>query len=229
MATGRRTGGRGAKREERAKAGASSGPHVWNGGQYRPLSERDVDRIVDTALAVLSGIGMQTDHANLIRLACERGATLNEHERLCFPRSMVEDMIAGAARTVTLHEIDPQFDLELRGERVHFATNGQTPSVAQYPSGEIRPAELLDVYDFARLGDYCGNVHQFTQPDIAWSYEANTCSHQDINVCYALLSGTRKHVGQAITDAAQVCPTWPRSPMPSPAARRPSARGHSCL
>ncbi len=203
MSTARRSGGRQGRKSRREVKAEPTGIPVWHGGQYKPLGDSEVLQVLDTAFDILEKIGILTEHKDLIRLAQERGAFIDARDRLCFPRSMAEDMIAKAARRITLHGQSEEHDIELGGDRVHFASNGQNPFVSEYPSGAPRPAELLDVYDFARLGDHCDYVHQFTQTSVATSYGSDTYE-QDINVCYALLSGTAKHAGQAVTDAVSM-------------------------
>lgn len=199
----RRSGGRRAKKSSRVQGELQKMQRVWSGGQFKPLSEGEIGQVLDASFRVLENLGVFTDHEELLEKALARGAVLNAKGRLCFPRSLAEDMVAAACKNLTLHGLSPENDLDLSGNRVHFATNGQTPSVVEYPSLQIRPAELLDVYDFARLGDFCQNVHQFTQTNIACAYEDDTY-RQDLNVAYALLSGTKKNVGQAFTCAESV-------------------------
>lgn len=138
-------------------------PPVWSGGQYKPLSDHDLSRIADTAFRILEEIGLRCEHEGFFKLAIENGATVRDENRLLFSRSYVEDAIDKAAKSIVLHGSTEEYDIDLGGERVHFATNGQTPFVWEYPTGTTRPAGLHDVYDFARLGDYCEHVHQLTQ------------------------------------------------------------------
>lgn len=68
------------------------------GGQYKPLGEHDLQQIYQTALRILSELGMGDVPARLQQKALEFGAHLNKARRLCYPNSMVEDMIDGACR-----------------------------------------------------------------------------------------------------------------------------------
>lgn len=163
MARTRRSSARDAKRKERSRSTLRALPPVWSGGQYKPLSDHDLSRIADTAFRILEEIGLRCEHEGFFKLAIENGATVRDENRLLFSRSYVEDAIDKAAKSIVLHGSTEEYDIDLGGERVHFATNGQTPFVWEYPTGTTRPAGLHDVYDFARLGDYCEHVHQLTQ------------------------------------------------------------------
>lgn len=94
------------------------------GGMYKSLSERGIQRIHEAALDVLATVGMK-DATPVVRdLALARGCTLDNAGRLLFPRGLVEEIIAGAAREFTLYGQTPEHDIEARAGRVHFATGG---------------------------------------------------------------------------------------------------------
>ena len=83
----RRTGGRAARAEARARGhgGKAVGPGLV-GGAYKPLSENEVQRIHATALDVLETIGVADPLPEMLDHALPKGCRLNEHDRLCFPR-----------------------------------------------------------------------------------------------------------------------------------------------
>lgn len=174
------------------------------GGHYRPLSDADVQRIHAAAMDILERIGMADAGDEVTGLALARGATLNARGRLCFPRAMVEDVLAGAARDITLHARDPRHDLDLSGRRVHYGTGGAAVKVQDLHSGAYRASTLQDLYDFARLADRLDNVHWFTRCVIAT--ELTDWLELDLNTLYACLAGTAKHAGTAITHVDNVAP-----------------------
>ncbi len=81
------------------------------GGAYRPLSEQDLERISATAFAVLANIGLSAVTDEIREIATAKGAHFNAHGRLCFPRPLVEDMLAVAAQE-SLAADDPRDWLE---------------------------------------------------------------------------------------------------------------------
>ncbi len=107
--TKRRSGGgraaRVAQRSEGPKEAAVRAGLM--GGAYRPLTDRDIQRIHGRALDVLENIGMGDAFPAFRALALAKGGWMNEHDRLCFPRVLIEDIIAGAGRNFTLHGRDP--------------------------------------------------------------------------------------------------------------------------
>ncbi len=72
------------------------------GGRYRPLTRSDEQQIHKTILDVLENIGMGDPIPIVREQALERGCFINEHDRLCFPKALVEDMIAGAPKNARL-------------------------------------------------------------------------------------------------------------------------------
>ena len=177
-------------------------PPGQKGGAYKPLDARALQAIVDTALRILEEIGMALAPGPLVRAALEQGAFLNAQERLCYPRAMVEDVIAHAAKRFVLHGRDGQHDIEIGGERVFFGTGGAAVKTLDLETGRYRPSTLGDLYDFARLVDTLPNISWFTRCCIATDLE--TPRDLDINTAYALLAGTQKPIGTAITLAEHV-------------------------
>jgi len=122
-----------------------------SGGVYRPLSERDMQRIYDTALAILENIGIADPIPEILHYALPGGCRLDERGRLRFPRALVEDLIDISAKSYVAHAPDPALDCELTGERVYFSTSGESVSILDYEKRSYRPTTLVDLYDAARL------------------------------------------------------------------------------
>jgi len=193
-------GGRGGSAARRAlrKSGPKAGavrPGL-TGGTYRPLSDHDMERIHGTALDVLERLGVGDPIPEILEVALAKGCRLNDKGRLCFPRALVEDVLAIACRSYTAYGVTPEHDLEVGGERVHFATAGEAIKVLDFESGEYRPSTLLDLYDFARLADRLEHVHCFGQTIVATDMPNRVTS--DFNVAYACLAGTQKSFGVSI-------------------------------
>ena len=203
--TRRRSGGRNARRALRAAPLAEHLRPVrpgLEGGTYRPLSDDGVKRIHEAALSVLETIGLTNAPASGVEILTKAGGILGDDGRIRFPRALVEDMVAIAARDMTLHARDPRFDLELSGSRVHFGTAGAAVHIVDVENRVYRESTVRDLFDAARLVQALDNVHFFQRPlvcrDIADNYE------MDINTIYACCSGTTKHVGTSFSDPEYV-------------------------
>ncbi len=203
----RRGGGREARHALRAAGPAEGKAPIapgLEGGAFRPLGQRDIERIHDAALDVLERIGMGEPIPVLAALAQAKGCRLTDAGRLCFPRALVEDIVAGAARDFVLHGRDPKHDLEIKGSRVHFGTGGAAVKVLDPLSGRYRAATLVDLYDFARLVDQLENVHWFTRCIVAT--DVVDMFELDMNTIYACMAGTEKHIGTNFYLAEHVAP-----------------------
>lgn len=202
---GRRSGGRAARHALRSAPLARNLRPVrpgLEGGQYRPLTEEGVQRIHQAALDALEQIGLADAPPSGIEIMTHAGAVLGDDGRLRFPRALVEDMLAKAARDITLFARDPAFDLDLSGSRVHYGTAGAAVHVVDVETREYRQSTAQDLYDAARLTQALDNIHFFQRAmvcrDIPDNYEMDT------NTLYACCAGTTKHVGTSFSDPAHV-------------------------
>jgi hypothetical protein len=141
-----------------------------SGGQYRPLSESDIRRINDTALMILGNIDPSQDLLGGTGCIHDR-----EHNRIRFPRALVEDLIAEAAKEYVMYGVDPCHDQEIKGERVIFSTSGEGISILDFSSRHYRPSTLVDLYDAARLA-IISEHHAFGQTFIARSEGTCHCT-----------------------------------------------------
>jgi trimethylamine---corrinoid protein Co-methyltransferase len=201
--------GRAARMAERAAPLAEALRPVragLEGGQYRPLTEAGVARIHDAALTALEEIGLANAPPSGVAAMTAAGATLGDDGRLRFSRALVEDMLAVAARDITLHARDPRFDLHLSGARVHFGTAGAAVHVVDLETGAYRDSTAQDLFDAARLVQHLDNVHFFQRICVCRDVSDNL--EMDLNTLYACLSGTTKHVGTSFSDPAHVDPCF---------------------
>ena len=179
-------------------------PPGASGGQYKPLTDSDIQQIYANALRILAEIGMGDCPPALVRQAVEKGAFQNKAGRLCYPASMVEDTIAGACRKFLLHGRDSKHDFEVGGDKVYFGTGGAAVQTLDLDTHKYRAATLRDLYDFTRLADSLTNVSWFTRCCVAT--DVPDIIDLDINTAYALLKGTTKPVGTSFTVADSVDP-----------------------
>ena len=112
----RRAGGRAARVALRAAPLAEDIRPIrpgMKGGAYRPLDDAAVQRIHEAALEALETIGLSQAPPSGVEAMVAAGAIQGDDGRLRYPRALVEDMLAKAARGITLCGRDPKFDLHL--------------------------------------------------------------------------------------------------------------------
>ncbi len=198
---GRTRGSRVAERRSIRRSSAVS-PGLA-GGTYQPLSPSDVQRIADAALDVLARIGFSAITDEIRDYALAGGAHFNEHGRLCFPRPMVEDLIAGAAREIVYHGRDPARTVRSGGNRVFFATSGEAVRYVDPETGAYRPSTLLDLYDFWRMGDFLEHIDFCGQQVVATDVCEDARLHS-INIAYAGAAATTKPFSISLAEASTV-------------------------
>jgi len=195
--------GRKARLENPPEQSAVASGHT--GGKYKPLTESEIQNIHHTMLDVLENIGMADPIPIVEEHALKKGCKLDEHGRLCFPRALVEDMIADAADALMFYGQDPRFDLDLRDQRVHTYGGGEAVTMLDVGASTYRPSTLMDVYDAARLVDKLDNIHAFSRLIVATDMQGRLAC--DINTAYASVAGTAKHSALTFGDARNVEPT----------------------
>lgn len=200
-----RLGGRAARKARRAAPPPAAERPIrpgLEGGLYRPLSEGEMKKIHRAALEVLERIGVAEAIESCQELVVGAGGRVNDKGRLCFPRALIEDVIARAGRNFVLHAQDPERDLDLSGRRVHFGTAGAAVNMLDFETGAYRDSTLADLYDIARLVDTLDNIHWLLRPLVCRDMATN--EELDINTAYACMSGTTKHIGTSIFDPRHV-------------------------
>ncbi|MGR3636810.1 MAG: trimethylamine methyltransferase family protein [Shimia sp.] len=197
----RRSGGRAARRASRAAPLSQDIRPVragLEGGRYKPLTDRDMQRIHETALDAMEQIGFADAPQSGIDYLTAAGAELGDDGRVRIPRALVEDSLAKACKDIALPGRDPQFDLHLNGHRVHYGTAGAAVHMVDVDGKHYRDSTLQDLHDAARITNALDNIHFLQRPMVARDVLDN--KEMDLNTIYACTSGTTKHIGTSFTD-----------------------------
>lgn len=173
------------------------------GGQYKPLSDQEVQQVFETAVRLLSELGMEEVPERLTQDFIRAGACV-AGERILFPREMIERAIATAPKQFTLHGRDPDRSIDIGGDRVYFGTGGAAVQTLDIDTAQYRPSTLRDLHEFTRLQDALRNVSWFTRCCVATDVPDNF--DLDVNTVFALLKNTTKPVATSFTIAAHVAP-----------------------
>jgi trimethylamine--corrinoid protein Co-methyltransferase len=200
---------RGGAREARRAARAAPLPDHLKpvrpgmvGGAYKPLSDAEVLKIHHAALDALEHIGLADAPQSGIELMTQAGAKLTDSGRLVFPRALIEDTVAHAARHFPLYAQDPKHDMEPWGARVYFGTAGAAVNMVNARTGEYRESTTRDLYDIARVVDTLEHIHFYQRSVVC--RDLPLPEEMDFNTTYACVSGTTKHVGSSWTSPAHV-------------------------
>jgi len=189
-----RAGGRAARVAKRVapQPEVNPAPPGQLGGHYTPLKESEIQTIYSYALKFLAELGMADVPKYLLDICCAKGAFISSRGRMCFPQTMVEDIIASAAKKITLHGRDPNRSVEVGGKNVHFGTAGAAVQTLDIDTGIYRPSTLRDLYNFTRLQDNLENISWFARCCVATDIPDNF--ELDVNTAYVLAKGTTKPI-----------------------------------
>ena len=174
------------------------------GGKFKPLSDAEVLRIHHAALDALEQIGLSQAPPSGVEILTKAGAILGDDGRIRFPRALVEDMLAKAARDITLCGREAKYDLHLSGTNVHFGTAGAAVHVVDLETNTYRESTAQDLHDAAKITHELDNLHFFQRAMVARDIVDNL--EMDLNTIYACCAGTTKHIGTSFDDPSHVGP-----------------------
>jgi len=165
-----------------------------SGGQYKPLTESDIQAIHETSFRVLSEIGIQVNLPEAREMFRKAGAHVDDSKSMVkVPQNLVWELIARAPSTVNLYGRGKgaEFDCEIGGTRVWMGTGGTALNVQDPGSSESRPARLADVANMAWMVEKLDNIHFFMLNVYPNDLPAERV---DVNRFAAALNYTRKHI-----------------------------------
>lgn len=190
----RGAGGRAARiRVQKTTTGNEAVRGGLSGGNYNPLTQTDMENIHQAALTVLESTGVSEHFPELLNLVLPKGAVVNEINRLCFPRALIEDILAGAAKEFYVYargEREGKDDMHCSANSVYFANSGTAVTTFDSDTKSYRPSTLRDVYDFTRLVDCLDNIHMLG--DTVLATDVTDDFTHDMNMIYAILAGSQK-------------------------------------
>ena len=186
MAGRRRGGGRAALRPKETVA-----PAGLSGGNYRPLAEADLPRIIAAAMEVLDRTGIEVAPSLCRETFRKAGCRIDDDaNRVYIGQKLIEESLQTAAREVLLAGRSEKHDLLLGGRRVYMGTGGQAVKILDL-DGKVRETRLSDNYDIGRLCDTLEHIHFYMRPVVPRDLANDQI---DINQFYACLAATEKHV-----------------------------------
>jgi trimethylamine--corrinoid protein Co-methyltransferase len=168
------------------------------GGQYRPLTNGQIERIHAASLAVLERTGIHVENERALALYRQGGARV-DGSRVYITPAMVEAALQTAPSKVMLAGRDPAQDVVLEGKRVFAGTGGSPTMVLDPGAARVRPGTLRDLADLARLADaleYCDFITIPLYPTDVSPVDA------PVNRFYNCLANSTKHVMSSVQGEA---------------------------
>ena len=141
---------------------------------------------------------------DLVALAADAGASVRDDGRLTFPRAMVEDAVARAAKRVELPGFVEDAGLTIGGGRVHVGTGGAAVHVLEPTDMSFRESTLHDLYRLMRIVGQADHVHYGVRPVIARDMPSPYLL--DINTAFACLKACPKPIGVSFDNPGHIEP-----------------------
>jgi len=162
------------------------------GGSFKPLTEESIDRIHQTAMEVLEGVGFEVNSEAALGFFKRAGAWVDPEKHLVrLSQKMVMELIERAPSEIRLCGQDEKHDIFLGGQRVYTGTGGTALYIYDPNTGQKQLATLDDLKRIARLVDQLDNIHLFMLP----TYPSELPVEQvDVNRFFAGLDNITKHV-----------------------------------
>lgn len=185
------------RRTSRRKTKVAPGPKVnpapagIEGGSFQPLSQTDIQRIIDAAYEVLAKTGIEVTESPCRDTFEQAGCEIDkEKNRVFIPAHLIDKARELARPEVLLAGRDEKFDLKLGGRKVYLGTGGQAVKILDIDD-KVRETTLADNYHIGRLVDTLDHIHFYMRPVVCRDL---TNEQIDINQLYACMSATKKHV-----------------------------------
>lgn len=168
------------------------------GGQYRPLTDAQVQEIHRASLAVLETTGILVENETTLRLYAEGGASV-EGSRVRIPAAMVDAALRTVPKRVVLAGRDASQDIVLEGRRVYAGTGGSPTLVLDPGADTPRAGTLEDLARLVRLADALDHCDFVVAP----VYPTDVPKDEvPVNRFYACLRNTGKHVMGGVDSVA---------------------------
>jgi trimethylamine--corrinoid protein Co-methyltransferase len=132
------------------------------GGQYKPLSEKNIVKIHETSLRILEEI-RKGALEEALQVFKKHGAKI-DGEIVRIPLSTVEEALKLVPHEFLMAGREEKNDLYLEDKRVYLGTGGAALTVLDLEEEVARPGTLQDIAQIAKLVDALENVHFYLSP-----------------------------------------------------------------
>lgn len=154
------------------------------GGQFKPLSKKDIEKIHETSLRILEEIGVKVSLEEALAVLRKHGAKI-DGDRVRIPPSLVEQALQLVPHKFLMAGREEKQDLFMEDKRVYLGTGGAALTVLDLETGAARQGTLRDLADLAKLVDALENIHFYLRPCVPQDVPKEV---MDVNQFYASLS-----------------------------------------
>lgn len=164
------------------------------GGQYKPLTPEDIQKIDTAAMEIFAEVGVQVNYPDALDRFAEAGAEVDRSANIVkLQEGLVKELLSTAPAEIILYgrEESGEHDLTIGGNKVYMGTGGTALNVQEPGSAESRRSELRDVMNMARMVERLDNIHFYMLNVYPGDLPVEEI---DVNRFGAALNRTRKHI-----------------------------------
>lgn len=165
-----------------------------NGGQYTPLTPRDITKINEASMEIFEEVGVQVNFPAALERFAKAGAQVDTSTNIVRMKAgLVESLLKTAPGEITLYGRGDSsiHDLKIGSKRVYMGTGGTALNVQEPGSSESRRSELRDVMNMARMVEELENIHFYMLNVYPGDLPVEEI---DVNRFGAALNRTKKHI-----------------------------------
>jgi trimethylamine--corrinoid protein Co-methyltransferase len=128
-------------------------------GQYKVLSNENLDDIHNATLEILDEVGVRVEHQPALELMRDHGCKVDFDKRIVqIPEHVLKKALSTAPSRFTLYGKKPEFDVKVDTQGVYTIGGSSALSVLDL-DGNHRPATRHDLAELTRLQDALENLH----------------------------------------------------------------------
>jgi trimethylamine--corrinoid protein Co-methyltransferase len=134
--------------------------------RFKVLSQEEVERIHAVSMDVLWTVGVKVDYQTARDIFREAGADVDDDTQCVrIPEKLIRWAVEQAPKQFSLYGTDPDFQLKIGEEQIHFAGLGTPTHIIDMDTGERRPTTLADTVRHIQLINGCQHIHN-SQMDV---------------------------------------------------------------
>ena len=128
-------------------------------GQYKVLSDKNLDDIHNATLEILDEVGVRVEHKPALELMRDHGCRVDFDKRIVqIPEHVLKKALSTAPSRFTLYGKKPEFDVKVDTQGIYTIGGSSALSVLDL-DGNHRPATRHDLAELTRLQDALENLH----------------------------------------------------------------------
>ena len=165
------------------------------------LSEDEIEIIHNASLKVLEDTGIEVMSDKALDILKKAGAEVDyEENHAAIPRSLVEEALKRAPKTIKYCARNPKYDFVLNKQEPHFCADGGPPFIFDWETGKRRYSTSEDIARCSVIADYLDHVN------LLWPLGAGTdvpAPMRYIVDMYTCLRNSEKHFEGDSTSARE--------------------------